>query len=149
MTLAMSGPWKHPKTGIYWFRKRVPKELRSLLGKTEEKQSLGTRDPSEAKLEQAEVLVAVETRRANLKVGPRSLSEREAQEFSRSAPDTRLARDPISRGLDTARDARHGAGRGRGRTQWGAAPAPGHGSRCRRARRTGACRSRSGFQGTA
>jgi hypothetical protein len=40
-------------TGIYWFRKRVPKELRALLGKTEVKQSLGTRDPSEAKLEQA------------------------------------------------------------------------------------------------
>lgn len=40
MALAMSGPWKHPKTGIYWFRKRVPKELRALLGKTEEKQSL-------------------------------------------------------------------------------------------------------------
>ncbi len=147
--LAMSGPWKPPKAGICWFRKRVPGELRALLGKTEVKQSLGTRDPSEAKLEQAEVLVAVETCRANLKVGPRSLSEREAQEFARSAPDTRLARDAISRGLDRARDALHGAGRGRGRTQWGAAPAPGHGSRCRRARRTGACRSRSGFQGTA
>jgi hypothetical protein len=71
----MSRPWKHPKTGICWFRKRVPGELRALLGKTEEKQSLGTRDPSEAKFKQAEVLVAFEKRCANLKVGPRSLRE--------------------------------------------------------------------------
>jgi len=92
MALAMSRPWKHPKTGIYWFRKRVPDELRVLLGKTEEKQSLGTRDPSEAKLKQAEVLVAVEKRWANLRIGPRSLSEREASEFARSAHDTWLAR---------------------------------------------------------
>ena len=27
MALAMARPWKHPKTGIYWFRKRVPDEL--------------------------------------------------------------------------------------------------------------------------
>lgn len=92
MALAMSRPLKHPKTGIYWFRKRVPEELRALLGKTEEKQSLGTRDPSEAKLKQAEVLVAVEKRWANLKAGPRSLSEREAHEFARSAHDIWLTR---------------------------------------------------------
>ncbi|KRE14560.1 hypothetical protein ASE66_14465 [Bosea sp. Root483D1] len=58
----MSRSWKHPKTGIYWFRKCVPDELRILLGKTEEKQSFGTRDPAEAKIKQLEVLVAVEKR---------------------------------------------------------------------------------------
>lgn len=88
----MARPWKHPKTGIYWLRKRVPDELRTLLGKTEEKQSLGTRDPAEAKIKQLEALAAVETRWANLKAGPRSLSEREAHEFARSAHDTWLAR---------------------------------------------------------
>jgi hypothetical protein len=40
MALAMSRAWKHPKTGIHWFRKRVPGELGALIGKTEEKQSL-------------------------------------------------------------------------------------------------------------
>ncbi|WP_367275022.1 DUF6538 domain-containing protein [uncultured Bosea sp.] len=39
----MSCPWKHPKTGTYWLRKRVPDDLRKLVGKLEEKQSLGTR----------------------------------------------------------------------------------------------------------
>jgi hypothetical protein len=92
MALAMARPWKHPKTGIYWFRKRVPDELRARLGKTEEKQSLGTRDPVEAKIKQLEVLAAVEVRWANLKVGPRTLSEREAHEFARSAHDRWLAR---------------------------------------------------------
>jgi hypothetical protein len=32
MALAMARPWKHPKTGIYRLRKRIPDDLRSLLG---------------------------------------------------------------------------------------------------------------------
>ena len=28
MALAVARPWKHPKTGIYWLRKRVPDDLR-------------------------------------------------------------------------------------------------------------------------
>ncbi len=49
MPLAMARPWKHPKTGIFWLRKRVPDDLRPLVGKREEKRSLHTRDPAEAK----------------------------------------------------------------------------------------------------
>ena len=40
MPLAMARPWKHPKTGIYWLRKRVPEDLLRLVGKREEKRSL-------------------------------------------------------------------------------------------------------------
>jgi hypothetical protein len=47
MVLAMSRPWKHPKTGIYWLRKGVPDDLREAVGKREEKFSLKTRDPLE------------------------------------------------------------------------------------------------------
>ena len=36
MALAMSRPWKHPKTGVYWLRKRVPDALQRLVGKREE-----------------------------------------------------------------------------------------------------------------
>ncbi|HEV7323903.1 MAG TPA: DUF6538 domain-containing protein [Bosea sp. (in: a-proteobacteria)] len=79
----MSRPWKHPKTGIYWLRKRVPDDLQKLVGKREEKLSLGTRDPSEAKSKQLEALAAVEPRWANLKVGPRPLTEHECHEFAR------------------------------------------------------------------
>ena len=49
MILAMSRPWKHLKSGVYWLRKRVPDDLRKLVGKREEKRSLLTRDASEAK----------------------------------------------------------------------------------------------------
>jgi hypothetical protein len=49
MALSMSRPWKHPKTGVYWLRKRIPDDLRPILGKREEKRSLGTKDPAEAR----------------------------------------------------------------------------------------------------
>ncbi|WNK01065.1 tyrosine-type recombinase/integrase [Thalassospiraceae bacterium LMO-JJ14] len=50
MVLAMSRPWKHTKTGVYYFRKAIPKELRPLLGnRWEEKISLGTKDPVAAR----------------------------------------------------------------------------------------------------
>lgn len=91
MALAMSRPWKHPKTGIYWLRKRVPDDLQKLVGKREEKQSLGTRDPAEAKRKHLAALTAVEERWANLKVGPRKLTEREAHELAQAQHDEWLA----------------------------------------------------------
>jgi hypothetical protein len=81
MALAMARPWKHPKTGIFWLRKRIPDDLRPLLGKREEKQSLGTRDPDEAKRVHARALAELDERWANLRSGPRALSEREAHEL--------------------------------------------------------------------
>jgi hypothetical protein len=62
MILSMTRPSKHPKSGIYWFRKRVPDDLRNLIGKREEHFSLGTRDPSEAKRLHALKLAEVEER---------------------------------------------------------------------------------------
>jgi integrase len=74
MTLSMPRPWKHPDSGFYWFRKRVPDDLRSLIGKREERFSLGTRDPSEAKRLHSLKLAEVEERWANFRVGQRPLS---------------------------------------------------------------------------
>jgi hypothetical protein len=74
MILPMTRPSKHPKSGIYWFRKRVPDDLRNLIAKREEHFSLGTRDPSEAKRLHALKLAEVEERWANLRVGQRPLS---------------------------------------------------------------------------
>ena len=54
MPLAMSRPWKHPNSGVYWLRKGVPEDLRTLVGKREEKRSLQTRDPIEAKQRHAD-----------------------------------------------------------------------------------------------
>ena len=72
MTLSMTRPWKHPASGFYWFRKRVPDDLRRLIGRGEEKFSLGTRDPIEAKRLHALKLAEVEERWANLRAGQRS-----------------------------------------------------------------------------
>nr|WP_321982901.1 DUF6538 domain-containing protein [uncultured Cohaesibacter sp.] len=41
----MTYPFKHPKTGIYDYRKVVPVPLRAVIGKREEKRSLKTKDP--------------------------------------------------------------------------------------------------------
>jgi hypothetical protein len=67
MVLAMSRPWKHPKTGIYWLRKGVPDDLRAAVGKREEKFSLKTRDPVEAKRLHAQALIEIEQRWSNLR----------------------------------------------------------------------------------
>ncbi|WP_024510062.1 DUF6538 domain-containing protein [Bradyrhizobium sp. ARR65] len=87
MPLAMSRPWKHPKTGIYQLRKVVPEDLRQLVGKREEKLSLQTRDPVEAKQRFAKALAELEARWANLRAGPKSLSEREAHQLAVVAHD--------------------------------------------------------------
>src|SRR5438876_850148 len=87
MPLAMSRPSKHPKTGIYQLRKVVPEDLRKLVGKREEKVSLQTRDPAEAKRRHAEALAEIEARWANLRAGPKSLTEREAHQLAIVAND--------------------------------------------------------------
>jgi integrase len=48
VVLQMSRPWRHPRTGMYWFRKAIPGDLRRILGKREEKFSLRTKSPGEA-----------------------------------------------------------------------------------------------------
>jgi integrase len=87
MPLAMARPWKHPNSGIYWLRKGVPKDLRVVVGKREEKRSLGTRDPDEARRRHAEALAELEKRWANLRAGQRSLTERAAHELATPAYD--------------------------------------------------------------
>jgi predicted NAD-dependent protein-ADP-ribosyltransferase YbiA (DUF1768 family) len=62
----MDRPWKHPDTGVYYFRKWIPLALRPLIGKTVEKRSLGTKDPQVAKglHRQVAALVEAEWRQA-------------------------------------------------------------------------------------
>ena len=73
----MSRPWKHPNSGVYWFRRVVPADLRALVGKREEKQSLKSKGPAVAKQRHAQALSEVEARWANLRRGSRSISEAE------------------------------------------------------------------------
>jgi integrase len=48
VVLQMSRPWRHPRSGFYWFRKAIPADLRPIVGRREEKFSLKTKNPGEA-----------------------------------------------------------------------------------------------------
>lgn len=45
----MAQPFKHPSTGVYYFRRGVPKDIREVIGSREWKVSLKTKDPSSAR----------------------------------------------------------------------------------------------------
>ena len=49
MGLRMCSPYRPSNSGFYWVRKRVPDDLRHIVGKREIKRSLKTADPREAK----------------------------------------------------------------------------------------------------
>jgi integrase len=65
--IRMSAPFKDPRTGIYYFRKVIPSELRAAFGKREYKVSLGTRDPADARSKMAEPAAAYERLLAHAK----------------------------------------------------------------------------------
>src|SRR3954464_5367861 len=84
MDLPMTRPWKQPQSGVYWLRKRVPADLQAVIGRREEKRSLHTKDPAEAKVRHARALAEVEARWAGLRQGPRELTVLEAQALAAS-----------------------------------------------------------------
>lgn len=53
MVLQMARPYQHPRTGVYYFRQRVPADLRPLLGDKIISRSLRTKDKEQAKLRNA------------------------------------------------------------------------------------------------
>ncbi|HWA18919.1 MAG TPA: DUF6538 domain-containing protein [Devosia sp.] len=57
----MASPWKHPELGIYYFRKAVPHALRAVVGRTEIRRSLGTKDPKEARRRHRAVAEEIES----------------------------------------------------------------------------------------
>jgi integrase len=118
MTLTMARPWKHPKTGLYWLRKRVPDALRAKVGRREIRRSLGTRDPAEAKLRQAEALALLEKQWQNLRAGPQTLTEQQAHELARIVHDRWLEmhKDNPSEQTDWPIEL--------GENLWASAPAP-------------------------
>lgn len=56
MRVRVAGIWKHPKSGIYWFRMAVPERHRTAVGKREIKQTLDTRSEVQARLKHASLL---------------------------------------------------------------------------------------------
>ena len=60
MAVKMATPSRHPKTGVYWFRKRVPAAVRAKVGKDAVTRSLRTKDIKEAKARFLEVAAEFE-----------------------------------------------------------------------------------------
>lgn len=50
MVLQMPSPIKHPKTGVYWLKVRVPSDLVGLVGTKTISRTLSTKDPAAAKV---------------------------------------------------------------------------------------------------
>ena len=82
MALAMTRPWKHPKTGTYWLRKRVPLDLQAAVGKREEKLVYAPRTPGEAKRRLLEELERSRGALVQFAIGSTSISERQAHEMA-------------------------------------------------------------------
>lgn len=88
----MASPWLHPKSGVYYYRRRVPKDLLELVGRGLEKFSLKTRNRLEAESRFALADQEVEARWANLRGGYRKLSWREIAAIGGDFYDLYLAR---------------------------------------------------------
>ncbi|WP_407696890.1 DUF6538 domain-containing protein [Skermanella mucosa] len=56
----MPQPFKHPKAGVYYFRKVIPVALREAIGRSEWRESLRTKDIREAKRLYPEVALKVD-----------------------------------------------------------------------------------------
>jgi integrase len=60
MVHAFGTPKRHPRSGVFFLRKRVPDRLRGAVGKREIKMSLRTRDPHIARIRHLEELLRIE-----------------------------------------------------------------------------------------
>ena len=77
MVLCMARPFKHPKTSVYYFRRVVPEDLRTLVGKREVRVSLGTKDPREAASRHPAIAARIATQWDVLRRGSEPLSLKE------------------------------------------------------------------------
>ncbi len=77
MVLRMPSPTKHPKTGVYYLRVRVPADVIALLGKKFLVKSLGTKDPHTAKALFASELQKAQRHWEALKQGPAPIPHRQ------------------------------------------------------------------------
>jgi integrase len=77
MVLQMPRPYKHPKTGIYYFRARVPHDLVKAVGKPLVKVTLRTKDPALAKELFAEKAKEIAGRWKTLRLKPEPLTQKQ------------------------------------------------------------------------
>jgi len=78
----MAQPWPHPKTGVYYYRRVVPAPLRKVLGRTEFRISLGTKDPGAAKVAYLTRAAEVEAKLREAAGGPARLTREQSAALS-------------------------------------------------------------------
>lgn len=72
MVLQMPRPFKKPETGVYYLRRIVPEDIRAIIGKTEVRRSLKTKDPRTAARRFTEAAREVEREWEELRREPKS-----------------------------------------------------------------------------
>jgi len=82
----MALPWKHPKTGVYWFRRRVPADLRDKIRAAIVQKTLRTKNADEAKSRYIDVAKEVDDEWRKLRRRPSR---------PQAAPPARLTRKQI------------------------------------------------------
>ena len=88
---------KHPKSGVYRFRRAVPKKLRAILGKTEIVESLGTKDVAEAKRRAKPVGIRVDKLFEAASQGKVGITRSEASQIVQAWKYEQLKRDEEER----------------------------------------------------
>ncbi len=80
----MSRPQRHPKTGVFYYRRAIPGDLRKFYsprpngkGPWEEKRSLGTKDAGEARVRHAQVAAEIEAKWAGFRAGRVVLTQKQ------------------------------------------------------------------------
>ena len=76
MAFRMATPYRHPKTGVYWFRKAVPTALQAAVGAKMFQRTLDTKDPEEARRRFVQVAADVQEHWAALLVVPDRMTPR-------------------------------------------------------------------------
>jgi integrase len=77
MVLRMARPQRHPKTGIYWFRIRVPDDVRPFVHRKEITRTLHTRDPVEAAAAHRRVAAEIAAQWNEFRKGVQELSHKQ------------------------------------------------------------------------
>jgi integrase len=77
MVLQMPRPHKHPKTGVYYLRVRVPVDLVKVVGKPLVKVTLGTKDPALAKELFSDKARELAARWKTLRAAPEPLTQKQ------------------------------------------------------------------------
>jgi predicted NAD-dependent protein-ADP-ribosyltransferase YbiA (DUF1768 family) len=77
MVLRMARPQRHPKTGIYWFRIRVPDDVRPFVHRKEITRTLRTRDPVEAAAAHRRVAAEIAAQWNEFRKGVQELSHKQ------------------------------------------------------------------------